>query len=60
MEREELSAEPIDGGATEMSIHVRRGRPEDAAALSEICYGAFKTIAEAHNFPPDFQIDKTR
>lgn len=37
-----------------MDIYLRRGRPEDAAACGDICYRAFKTIAEAHNFPPDF------
>jgi predicted N-acetyltransferase YhbS len=35
-------------------FHVRRGRPEDAPACGRICYEAFKTIAECHNFPPDF------
>lgn len=33
---------------------IRPGRPEDAAACGAICYIAFKTIAEAHRFPPDF------
>lgn len=37
-----------------MTISVRRGRPEDAEALGTICYEAFRSIAEAHNFPPDF------
>src|SRR5580693_5042549 len=36
-----------------MSIHLRRGRPADAAVAGEICYRSFKVIAEAHNFPPD-------
>ena len=33
---------------------LRIGRPEDAENLGFICYGAFKAIAEEHNFPPDF------
>lgn len=28
--------------------------PDDAAELGRICYEAFKTISEAHGFPPDF------
>ncbi len=35
------------------TITLRRGRPEDAAVCGPICYQAFKTISEAHNFPPD-------
>lgn len=33
---------------------LRRARPEEAAALGEICFNAFKTISDAHNFPRDF------
>ncbi|HEX5411636.1 MAG TPA: GNAT family N-acetyltransferase [Terriglobia bacterium] len=36
-----------------MQITIRRTRPEDAAELGRICYEAFKTISEAHNFTPD-------
>jgi hypothetical protein len=36
-----------------MQIQIRCARPEDAAELGRICYQAFKTISEAHNFPPD-------
>lgn len=32
----------------------RSGTVNDAAACGAICYEAFKTIAEQHNFPPDF------
>ncbi len=35
-------------------LRLRAGRPEDAERLGSICYGAFKAIAEEHNFPPDF------
>ena len=37
-----------------MSIKLRPGKPEDAMQCGKICYNAFKTIAEEHNFPPDF------
>lgn len=32
----------------------RPGTIDDAKACGTICYEAFKTIAEQHNFPPDF------
>jgi len=35
-------------------LRLRAGRPEDADNLGSICYGAFRAIAEGHNFPPDF------
>jgi predicted N-acetyltransferase YhbS len=35
-------------------LKLRPGRIDDATACGTICYQAFKTIAEAHNFPPDF------
>jgi hypothetical protein len=37
-----------------MTVSMRRGKAADATTLGEICYSAFKAIAEAHNFPPDF------
>jgi GNAT superfamily N-acetyltransferase len=33
---------------------LRPGRPDDARPCGVICYEAFKTIANQHNFPPDF------
>jgi predicted N-acetyltransferase YhbS len=36
-----------------LTITLRRGREADAAAAGDICYRAFKAIAEAHNFAPD-------
>ena len=36
------------------SMRLRTGTPHDAAPLGAICYQAFKTISEAHGFPPDF------
>ncbi len=38
-----------------MNLFIRPGKPEDASACGTICYSAFKAIAEAHHFPPDFQ-----
>jgi len=37
-----------------MTITLRKGREVDAAAAGAVCYRAFRAIAEAHNFPPDF------
>jgi GNAT superfamily N-acetyltransferase len=36
-----------------MKITLRRGEPADAQVCGTICYEAFKSIAQAHNFPPD-------
>ena len=36
-----------------MPLVIRRARPEDAPVLGPICYEAFRSIAEAHGFPPD-------
>lgn len=37
-----------------MSIEIRPIRQEDAEACGRICHEAFKTLAERHNFRPDF------
>jgi len=37
-----------------MEIKLRRGVAADADSCGRICYSAFKTISEAHNFAPDF------
>jgi GNAT superfamily N-acetyltransferase len=37
-----------------MSIRLRPGTSKDAKQCGEICYRAFRAIAEEHNFPPDF------
>jgi GNAT superfamily N-acetyltransferase len=36
-----------------VTVTLRRGEAADAPALGDICYRAFKAIAEAHNFTPD-------
>jgi len=35
-------------------VVLRAGKPDDAERCGWICYEAFKTIAEHHNFPKDF------
>jgi predicted N-acetyltransferase YhbS len=37
-----------------LRIKLRTGTSEDAQDCGEICYRAFRVIAEKHNFPPDF------
>ncbi len=37
-----------------MGIRIREATPADAEICGTICYNAFKTISEAHGFPPDF------
>lgn len=37
-----------------MDVTHRAGRPDDADPCGEICYEAFRAIADAHHFPPDF------
>jgi GNAT superfamily N-acetyltransferase len=37
-----------------MNLIMRPGKPEDAQACGAICYKAFKSIADQHNYPPDF------
>lgn len=36
------------------NIILRRGRPEDAEKCGVICFEAFKSISDQHNFPRDF------
>ncbi len=37
-----------------MTAILRECLPDDANACGEICYAAFKALADGHNFPPDF------
>jgi predicted N-acetyltransferase YhbS len=37
-----------------MNVTLRPGNAADAQRCGEICYNAFKAVAEQHNFPPDF------
>jgi predicted N-acetyltransferase YhbS len=36
------------------NIELRAGKAADAEVCGNICYHAFKTISDQHNFPPDF------
>ena len=42
-----------------MNLILRPGNAADANACGEICYKAFKSIADQHNFPPDFPNPET-
>jgi predicted N-acetyltransferase YhbS len=37
-----------------VTVLLRQGETADGSAVGEICYRAFKAVAESHNFPPDF------
>ena len=37
-----------------MNVQIRAMKKEDVETCGRICYEAFKSIAERHNFPPDF------
>src|SRR5690349_16920092 len=37
-----------------MEVTLRTGRPDDGNECGRILYEAFKSIADRHNFPPDF------
>src|SRR3954467_11015463 len=37
-----------------MNLTLRPGNVADAERCGQICYNAFKAVAEQHNFPPDF------
>jgi hypothetical protein len=41
-------------------LRLRAGRFEDAETCGSICYGAFKAIADQHNFPPIFHRRRLR
>ena len=36
------------------NLRIRRGKQADASTIGDICYRAFKALAEDHNFEPDF------
>lgn len=39
-----------------MNVTIREGKPQDEQACAEVCYRAFKAIAEQHNFPLDIPV----
>ena len=36
-----------------MNLTLRRGKSEDTGICGAVCYEAFKTISQAHDFPHD-------
>jgi len=42
-----------------LNIRLRAGRPEDAESCGSICFEAFKTISDHHNFARDFPDPET-
>lgn len=44
----------MQSSKTATELKLRPGRIEDAEALGQICFDAFASIADAHNFPRDF------
>lgn len=42
-----------------MDFTLRQGKPADAGICGAICYEAFKTISQAHGFPPDIPSAQT-
>jgi GNAT superfamily N-acetyltransferase len=49
-----MAAEPQPLISQDESILVRRATPADAERCGRICFDAFVTLANKHNFPPDF------
>ncbi len=45
---------PVIDVTVPAGVSLRAGRPEDAEACGSICFEAFKSISDKHNFPPDF------
>jgi hypothetical protein len=45
---------------TQAGLRLRAGRFEDTETCGSICYGAFKAIADQHNFPPTFHRRRLR
>jgi Acetyltransferase (GNAT) family len=41
-------------GPSEQVLVIRRAAPADAEVCGKICFEAFSTLANHHNFPPDF------
>jgi GNAT superfamily N-acetyltransferase len=48
-----------DSGIAALAPSLRNVAPADARTAGHICYTAFKTIAERHNFAPDFPDPET-
>jgi GNAT superfamily N-acetyltransferase len=51
-----LPQSQLQSDSIEQTLNLRQGNPTDATPCAQICYEAFKTIAEQHGFPPDFSV----
>lgn len=49
-----MAADPQLLGSQDQNIKIRRATPADAEVCGRICFEAFATLANRHNFPPDF------
>src|SRR5215470_7090751 len=49
-----MAAHPQSLISENLAVVIRRATPEDAAVCGRIGFEAFATLANKHNFPPDF------
>ena len=49
-----MAAQPQSWIAENHALVIRRATPADATVCGKICFEAFATVAQKHNFPPDF------
>jgi predicted N-acetyltransferase YhbS len=49
-----MAAQPQSFVSENQAVVIRRATPADAEVCGRICFKAFGTLAEKHNFPPDF------
>lgn len=49
-----MAGQPQSQIAETQPLAIRRASPADAEECGRICFEAFSTLAQKHNFPPDF------
>jgi predicted N-acetyltransferase YhbS len=49
-----MTSEVLNSTGARVEVALRAAQPEDAQACGRICYQAFRAVADAHGFPPDF------
>src|SRR5262249_7747782 len=49
-------AQPQPLTSNTQAVVIRRATPADAEVSGRICFDAFASIANKHNFPPDFRV----
>src|SRR5262245_64197909 len=49
-----MAAQPQSFVSANRAVVIRRATPADAEMCGRICFDAFATLANKHNFPPDF------